>query len=259
MKVATLCSAALLAGAIVLAMAQEAPPSGRPKAPAKPTPPAPAAPTSKVHFEPAKLDHTDVAVGETVTDHLTLVADEPTNWDKLRLVTQCDCVTAEFVGEPRPLRAEVLVTVVGVQVEDVEPDVLLQPLDHKTDLASARVNVKITRKPFVTPRELKLDAKSADRFELVIGQAFEKTTEKTPDSLLVDLNTSKLDQKKIDLLDMGTDEHETTEKDVIVRTKLTFFVQKDARGAPFDTEIPVEFGQPPVKKAVLVHWPATKK
>ncbi len=216
-------------------------------------PEAPATPQSRqLHFDPAKSDHLDVAVGETLVSKVGLVADGAVDWDDVRILSTCECLSGEFISEAVAGRAEIQLTIFGLEQEDID-GALLAENGKREQLAEHVARIAIRRLPFVAPRELTLRPTPSADFELVVGQAF-KPDSKLPDSILVNFDTATLDATKIVLADYANEPVEHREKDWILRTKLTFTVTAADRSLPFETTIPVEFGEPPVKRVVKVHW-----
>ncbi len=225
------------------------------------------APTVKLRFEPPKADQTDVAVGEEVSYRIRLIGESKVDWDAVRIVSSCDCVTAEVAAAPDEATAEIQVTIHGTKAERIEAHVEARQKasDAKPatgagpvePLANHAIDLAITRRPFVTPREVELKQAKDARFELVVGQAFAPDA-KLPGSILKDLDVAKLDAKKIELVDMVDDPVARTEDDQIVRTRLVFAVVAVDPKAAFETTIPIEFGEPPVKREVKVRWRGAK-
>ena len=120
--------------------------------------------------------------------------------------------------------------------------------------ANLRAPIVIARRPFVQPREVRLEKGSDGRIELVVGQAFALDAA-LPDEFVRDLDPSALDETKLVLSDFDDTERERTDADVILRARIVCNVVEEAMGRPFQTEIPVEFGAPPQKRRVKVFWP----
>jgi hypothetical protein len=223
---------------------------------APPGPKAPAAGTTTLHFDPAKSEHLDVAVGEEQTFEIELGGEAPVSWNEIRLSTTCECLTAEYLGKPTETRAKILVTIQGLEEEDIEGGVTAEEVkDGKERLLDEHLaNLAIRRKPFVMPREVTIEPTAEGRFEIVVGQAF-KPDAKLPDTILADVGG--FDAAKIELIDM-TDETKRDLKNSVMLTRLVFVVVAEDRKAPFETKVDLEFGEPAVKRTVKVRWPGLK-
>ena len=215
-------------------------------------PPAVASAAPKIHFEPAQLDHRDMAVGEVLVERVALVSDAPIEWDPLALAEHCDCMTAAFIGTPTPTRAEVDITIHADKVEEIDGMVDYEGPKHEL-LARFDCPIRSERKPFTSPREILLGKGASPRFTLTVGQAFAPDA-KRPDSLLDELDVDALDAANLTLLTMGADEAVTTEAGVLVTIAFEFEIAEAARGKPLETELPIGFGDPPIKRKVRVKW-----
>ena len=245
-----LLSAAIAVGCVGPGCAPEAP--STPSAGAAPAGTPKSAP---LRFEPAKGDHTDLAVGETVVERIALVADAPMDWNALELVTGCDCMSARFVDKADPRRAWVEVEYHGDKVEDVD-GLLLARDDDKRDLARYEAPIVVKRKPFVQPRRVVLEAGGSPRFEIVLGQAFARGAT-PPDFLLDDVKIG--DESLVALVDAPKDETERTpdHETLILRSRLAFEPNEAARARPGSVKITVRFGAPVVERVVEASWPGS--
>lgn len=211
---------------------------------------------------PAESEILDVGVGENVTRELELVAHADVDWATLSLFTSCDCLSAEYVGAPEPRRARVRMTVNGIEPEDVTGGVVgvQDDADGKKTLAEHLTHVAIRRVPFVAPRVVDVAPAAQPQFDLVVGQAFALDAE-LPASILVDLSIDAIDGSRIELLDMADEKlmwPVGNPKSWVLQTRLTFAVVAKDLAPPFTTSIPVEWGEPPVKRAIEVRWPGRK-
>jgi len=214
----------------------------------------PAKPAAKsIRFEPATRDELKLAVGETLTERVVLLAEAPRDLRDVTLLASCECLAARFVEPPRATRGEVEVTWFGVTRESVDGVIFAEGPKHET-LAEFLRPVTIERRAFVQPREVQIEKSAEGRFEIVVGQAFARDA-KLPDSLIQELDASKLDETKIVLLDFDDVDPDHTDEDVILRSRLSFMVAEEARAKPFETEVPIEFGVPPERRNVKVRWP----
>jgi hypothetical protein len=236
-------------------------PGCAPEAPSAAGAPAPkGAPIAALHaapirFEPAKGDHSDLAVGETVVERIALVADASVNWNGLELLTGCDCMSARFVDTTDTRRAWVEVEYHGDKVEEVD-GLLLARDGKKRDVARYEAPVVVKRQPFVQPRRVVLEAGGTPRFEIVIGQAFARG-EKLPDFLLEEIKFS--DDSKIAMVDAPTDETVQTPSDgtVVMLCRLPFEPNEAARARQGSVKITVRFGAPVVERVVEASWPGS--
>jgi len=220
-----------------------------------PEPEAPAARDAAapaIRFEPAGREYRDVGVGETIRETIAVIAPAPVNWSEFDLVASCDCLAGEFlVRSFTPTRAEVVLSVIGLEVEDVDGELYLEG-PGKERLATFRAPIVAARIPFVQPREVFVARGPEGRFEIVVGQAFPHGA-KRPGEILDDIG--EFDESKLALLDMTAPELERTDEDVVVRTRLEFSVVDDALEERFEAAVQLSFGEPPVRRTVLVHWP----
>ena len=252
---AAACGLLAALGTTVCACGPEAASQGTP-------PPVPAAPAPlpKLRFVPEKSEHLDLAVGERRSFDLELVADGEVDWSALRVSTTCECLSAEFAGKAVAGKAPIRVTLHGLEPEDIDGGVVIEGPGH-VRIVEHIARIAIRRGPFTDPREVAIAPTSEGRFELTVGQSFPLDA-KLPDSILVDLSTDQLDTTKIDLIDMEDGKehwpkHEP--KSVVLTTKLAFVVVAEDKSLPFETTIPVEFGEPAVKRSVKVRWPGLPK
>jgi hypothetical protein len=236
-----------VAGAALLGLLATCSPADREAGGAAPPPAA-----GGLRFAPAQRDCLDLAVGEKHAARIALVSDQPVDWKGVVLASSCDCLTADYVGTPEPSRAEIEMTWFGEKVEDVDGSIYAENPRHET-LAEFRSRVVVARIPFVQPREVAIERRRDPTFEFVVGQAFPAGAE-LPGSILADLDIDAIDETRVVLEDFE-DETERHESDVILRTRIRFAVVEEALAKPFETEIPVEFGQPPVKRKVRARWP----
>jgi hypothetical protein len=210
-----------------------------------------AAKSSGIRFEPAKGDHSDLAVGETVVERIALVADAPTDWNALEVATSCDCMTARFVDRSDPRKAWVEVEVHGDKVEEIDGMVMAMDAS-KRDVARYESTVVVKRQPFVQPRKVALEAGGSARFEIVVGQAFPKGKE-TPIALPLD-DVKIGDDSLLAMVD-APEEKTTTEESVILCSRLAFEPNEAARAKPGKVTIALRFGAPVVERVVEVSWP----
>ncbi len=218
------------------------------------------APDTKWHFVPEKSENLDLRVGERQTFLIEVVGEGEIDWKSVRLSTTCECLSAEFIGKANGNRATVRVTLHGLEEEDIDGGVVLEGADH-VRLAEHLARIAIRRGPFTDPREVDIAPTPEGRFELTVGQSF-KLDAKLPDSILVDLSIDALDATKIELLEMedGKANWPTqAPKSVVLTTRLSFVVVAQDKSLPFETTIPVEFGEPAVKRVVKVRWPGLPK
>lgn len=245
-----LLSAAVAVGCVGPGCAPEAPPAASTGAA-----PADAPKSAPVRFEPAKGDHSDLAVGETLVERIALVADAPVNWSALELLTGCDCMSARFADTTDARRAWVEVEYHGDKVEEV--DGLLMVRDAaKRDLARYEAPVVVKRLPFLQPRRVVLEAGGSPRFEIVVGQSFARGV--TPPKFL--LEEVKIgDESQVALVAAPEDETEQNPDDgsVVLRSRLAFEPNEAARARPGSVKITVRFGAPVVERVVEAAWPGS--
>jgi hypothetical protein len=221
--------------------------------------PGPAGNTSAqpaLRFEPATRAYRDVGVGETLTERIALVSEQPVEWGDVLLVSSCDCLLAEYVGTPTPTRAEVEISVVGLTTESIDGEVRAET-PQRVELALFRAPIDIARRAFVEPREVRPDPGSEGRVEFVVGQAFARDA-KLPEEFVRELDPGAFDETKLVLSDFDDTERETTDTDVILRARIECTVVDEARPTPFQTEVPIEFGEPPQQRRVKIHWPGNR-
>lgn len=216
---------------------------------------APAPKGAPLRFEPAKGDHSDLAVGETVVERIALVADASVDWNGLELLTGCDCMSARFVDTADARRAWVEVEYHGDKVEEVD-GLLLARDGKKRDVARYEAPVVVKRQPFVQPRRVVLEAGGTPRFEIVLGQAF-ASGETLPDFQLDDLKIG--DESLVALVDAPPPVTESTpdRESVILRSRLAFEPSEAARARQGSVKITVRFGQPVVERVVEASWPGS--
>jgi hypothetical protein len=215
-------------------------------------PPGATAPQA-VRFEPAKGDHSDLAVGETVVERIALVADAPTDWNALTITTGCECMSARLLDGSDPKRAWVEVEVHGDKVEEIDGMVTATDAS-KRDVARYESPVVVKRKPFVQPRKVALEAGGSARFEIVVGQAFPKGKE-TPIALPLD-DVKIGDESLLAMVD-APEEKTTTEESVILCSRLAFEPNEAALAKPGKVTIALRFGVPVVERVVEVSWPGS--
>jgi hypothetical protein len=250
-----LLAAAVAVGCVGPGCAPEPPSTPSAGSPASKGAPNAAPRTAPIRFEPAKGDHSDLAVGETMVERIALVADASVDWNALELLTGCDCMSARFVDKTDARRAWVEVEYHGDKVEEVD-GLLLARDGKKRDVARYEAPVVIRRKPFVQPRRVVLEAGGTPRFEIVIGQAFARG-EKLPDFLLEEIKFS--DDSKIAMVDAPTDETVQTPSDgtVVMLCRLPFEPNEAARARQGSVKITVRFGAPVVERVVEASWPGS--
>lgn len=222
--------------------------------------PAVPAPHPKLRFVPEKSEHLDLAVGERRSFDLELVADGEVDWSALRVSTTCECMSAEFVGKAVDGKVPIRVTLHGLEPEDIDGGVVIEG-PGRVRIVEHIARIAIRRGPFVDPPEVAIAPTPEGRFELKVGQAFKLDAE-LPDSILVDFSIDQIDATKIEFLDMvdGKEYWPSHDpKSVVLTTTLSFVVVAADPSLPFETTLPVEFGEPAVKRVVKVRWPGLPK
>ncbi len=227
---------------------------------APPAAPVKQAPLPKLRFVPEKSEHLDLVVGEQRSFLLELVGEGEVDWSVLRVSTTCECLSAQFEGKAVGGKAAIRVTLHGLEPEDIDGGVVIEGPGH-VRIVEHIARIAIRRGPFTDPREVEVAPTREGRFDLTVGQSF-KLDATLPDSILVDLSTDQIDTTKIDLLDMvDGKEHwpKHDPKSVVLTTRLSFVVVAEDKTLPFETTVPVEFGEPAVKRVVKVRWPGLPK
>jgi len=249
LPVAILLPAAVAVGCAGTGCAPGAPPAERA---ARAEPAAKAAP---IRFEPAKGDHSDLAVGETVVERLALVADAPTDWNALAVATSCECMSARFLDRSDPKRAWIEVTYLSDKLEDI--DGMLTAMDaQRRDVARYEAKVVAKRKPFVQPRKVVLEAGGTPRFEIVMGQAFRRG-EKLPDFLLDSLATSDDSLVALVAPPEETKDERADRDSAVMLCRLAFEPNEAARAKQGSVKITLRFGAPVVERVVEASWPGS--
>lgn len=219
-----------------------------------------APPPPKLRFDPAESEHLDVAVGEEVSFPIALVAEGGFDWSSIRVATTCECLSAVVTGQAKDGRVPVEVTIHGHQPEDIHGGITAQDArdPQKAMLAEHVARLAIRRAPFTAPRAVAIAPAAEPRFDLVLGQAFPLGAE-LPPTILVDV--SGFDETRLQLIDLADESAplpKLAPKSVLLTTRLTFLVVAEDLASPFEVEIPVEFGEPPVKRRVKARWPGRK-
>jgi hypothetical protein len=208
--------------------------------------------SSKLKFDPETEDHSDLAVGETVVEVVSLRSAAPIDWKTIDLLSSCDCLTARFTDTGDPKRAAVEVTFHGDKVEDIDGVVFAKELTAKPGqgevLATYTARIVMRRIPFVMPRSIVVEKGGSGRFEVIVGQTFAIDV-KAPATIFEDIHC---DESK--LFFDPKDELLTTEEQTLVQTRIAFDVSESARGAAFTTKVVLKFGVPAVERTVEVQW-----
>ncbi len=245
----------ILPAAILLPVAVAVGCTGSGCAPEPPPASAPAAAASRapIRFEPAKGDHSDLAVGEKVVERIALVADAPTDWNAFGVVTSCNCLSARFLDRSDPERATVEVEYLGDKVEDIDGMVTVQDAQRR-DLATYESRIVVERKPFVQPHRIVLAAGGTPRFRITFGQAF-APGEKAPDFLLDGFAFS--DDSKIAMVADPEETKDGSADGTLLLTSLTFEPNESALAQKDSVKITLRFGSPVVERVVEVSWPGS--
>lgn len=142
--------------------------------PAAPDPPAvtsAAAPARlALAFVPEFLDATDVAVAEERRYRVRITVSGEGELPAARLVSSCDCLSAEFATPLTREGGEVDVIVKGSKPEDIDGVVTLEDAGRQR-LAELVCTIRLTRKTFVFPREIVLPPGETS-FQVAVLHAF---------------------------------------------------------------------------------------
>ena len=197
-----------------------------------------------IRFAKEEADLRDVALGEIREYELALHYPEQATPPQWILVSSCDCLSARFVKKPTKTGAIVKIRVDGIRIEDIDGVISLEN-DEREVLAEHVVKIRITRKPFVSPRTVNLVGTGVE-FEVTVGYAFENDAEQKS----FEIEDLIYDDSRVELVDWIDDQQLELE----YHLKAMKFPMQVIGDEPYEGKIEVVLLEPRAKFSVPVKW-----